>query len=71
MAPSGLYAPTCVPVAIPTNMVAGTSYSFLIQSRDFFSNNMKLGLEAATKGEYEVIYTGPVQLYGIVKDDTD
>lgn len=40
--PTGLYAPSCVvqPLSIATSMVAGTQYTFLIQTRDFYSNNM-------------------------------
>lgn len=44
VAPTNLYAPSCVPLLIPTTMVAGTQYQFLIQARDFYSNNMKLTL---------------------------
>jgi hypothetical protein len=44
VSPTDLYAPSCVPKGIPTTMFAGTQYTFLIQSRDFYSNNMKLNL---------------------------
>ena len=44
VSPTNLYAPSCVPLSIPTTMIAGTLYQFLIQSRDFYSNNMKLSL---------------------------
>lgn len=47
VAPAELYAPTCIVSGLPLNMVAGTEYTFLIQTRDFYSNNRK-GLLAAS-----------------------
>jgi hypothetical protein len=59
VAPNDLYAPSCVPKGISTTMVAGTQYTFQIQSRDFFSNNMKLSLSDAIGTNYLVTYIGP------------
>jgi hypothetical protein len=59
VAPTELYAPSCVPKGIPLTMVAGTQYTFQIQSRDFFSNNMNQALSQAIGTNYLVSYSGP------------
>ena len=38
--PTTLYAPNCVTKDLPTEMYAGYDYSFLIQGRDQYHNNL-------------------------------
>ena len=38
--PTILHAPSCVTVGIPETMYAGYDYSFLIQGRDVYLNNI-------------------------------
>jgi hypothetical protein len=37
-------------------MVAGTDYTFQVQGRDFYSNNIQLNLATAMGTNYEIIY---------------
>jgi hypothetical protein len=39
--PTNIYAPYCVPLGISETMVAGDQYSFRIQGRDFYQNNIQ------------------------------
>ena len=39
--PVNIFVPSCVPVDIPETMYAGYDYSFLIQGRDEYHNNIK------------------------------
>lgn len=72
--PTSLHAPTCVAVDIPIVMYAGYSYSFLIQGRDQFANNLGTRLATATGGSYSTIYTNvddPLEMVTAkVTDDT-
>jgi hypothetical protein len=54
-------------------MIAGDPYTFQIQSRDFYSNNMKLLLNDALDDKgYLVEYTHPeTSELGVIVDDTD
>lgn len=56
ISPSNLYGPACEPKGIPTTMVAGVAYSYQLQSRDFFQNNMKQTLGDLTAGNYLIRY---------------
>ena len=38
--PTNLYAPHCVALGVPETMVAGDQYTFDIQGRDFYQNNI-------------------------------
>lgn len=37
-------------------MVAGTQYTFLIQTRDFYSNNMNKSLQDSIGSNYQILY---------------
>ena len=41
MVPDAVHTPNCIPVDIPEVMYAGIPYSFKIQGRDQFHNNIK------------------------------
>ena len=72
VAPTNLYAPSCVPLGIPTTMVAGTEYTFQIQSRDFYGNNMQLTLAEAVSTDYSVFYSNSEQeVAAVITDDSD
>jgi hypothetical protein len=65
--PALLYAPACIVDGLPLTMVAGSSYTFQIQTRDFYSNNLKslLGVavqswQAEILSEYEDDGAAPV-----------
>ena len=55
--PASLYAPFCVPVDIPVMMHAGYDYSFLIQGRDIYYNNIADLIEDAVGADYSIVYT--------------
>lgn len=79
--PTYLYAPYCVTLGIPELMVAGTDYSFKIQGRDFYQNNIREVLTDAVGSDYSVTYSLlaeetdidflPVTVDAVVTDDTD
>ena len=50
-------------------MVAGTQYTFKIQSRDFYSNNMNLLLADAIGDDFLITYTGPSTVQAALVDD--
>lgn len=62
--PTNLYAPNCLQQGIPVQMDAGVEYTFLIQTRDFYSNN-KQEMMADAIDSYLITYTAenldPVQ----------
>lgn len=45
--PTTLHAPSCVAKDVPTEIMAGFTYSFNIQGRDRFSNNLQTNLATA------------------------
>ena len=45
--PTTLHAPSCVAKDVPIEIMAGFQYSFLIQGRDRFSNNLITNLSTA------------------------
>lgn len=45
--PTSIHAPSCVAQSVPTQMMAGFSYSFKIQGRDQYSNNLLTNLASA------------------------
>ena len=55
--PSSLHAPFCVPVDIPETMYAGYDYSFLIQGRDEYHNNIANILADAVGTDYSIVYS--------------
>ena len=55
--PSILFAPSCVPVDIPVTMHAGYDYSFLIQGRDNYHNNIADLFVNAVGANYNIFYT--------------
>jgi hypothetical protein len=55
--PSSLHAPFCVPVEIPKTMYAGFAYSFLIQGRDEYHNNIADVLADAVGIDYSIVYS--------------
>lgn len=69
VSPTDLYAPSCVPQDIPLSMVAGTQYTFKIQSRDFYSNNMNLLLDDAIGDDFLITYAGPETVQAALVDD--
>lgn len=56
--PTDLYAPSCIvePLSVATSMVAGTQYTFLIQTRDFYSNNKNQLLDDTIGTSYQILY---------------
>ena len=54
--PASLYAPSCVPVGIPETMYAGYDYSFFIQGRDEYHNNIGVSLANAVGNNYRIVY---------------
>lgn len=68
--PTTLYAPSCVPLDIPTTMIAGTQYQFTIQGRDFYSNNVEQTLNQAVGIDFSAIYSGPVNVTATMSDHT-
>ena len=52
--PTTLYAPNCVTKDLPTEMYAGYDYSFLIQGRDQYHNNLIKNLSEAAGVNYSV-----------------
>ena len=71
VAPSDIYAPSCVPLGIPTTMIAGTQYTFKIQSRDFYSNNMELNLANSLGSDYKITYqSGDNIVQAALSDDS-
>jgi len=40
VSPTNVYGPTSIQKGIPAAMVAGTDYTFQVQGRDFYSNNI-------------------------------
>jgi hypothetical protein len=55
--PANIFAPSCVPVDIPSKMYAGYSYSFLIQGRDEYHNNIRDLLADAVGTNYSIVYS--------------
>lgn len=55
--PALIYAPTCIVDGLPLLMVAGSSYTFRIQTRDFYSNNLKVPLATAVQAWQAQILT--------------
>ena len=55
--PANLDAPSCVPVKIPETMYAGYDYSFLIQGRDKYHNNIGDVLVIAVGKNYSIVYS--------------
>ena len=55
--PASLYAPSCVPVGITETMYAGYDYSFLIQGRDEYHNNIANNLANAVGTDYKIFYS--------------
>jgi hypothetical protein len=41
VAPTTVYALNCVALSVPASIIAGTQYTFQIQGRDFYSNNLQ------------------------------
>lgn len=78
--PTYLYAPYCVPLGIPATMTAGTPYSFQIQGRDFYQNNIQDILSAAVGTDHSITYSlvaedsdrgfAPVVVDAVISDDT-
>ena len=52
-----LYAPFCVPLDIVETMYAGYDYSFLIQGRDEYHNNIADSFVNAVGNNYSVVYS--------------
>ena len=60
VAPAELYAPACIVDELPLEMMAGTESTARIQTRDFYSNNMKSLLAEATQvWRAQIVYTDP------------
>ena len=55
--PNSLHAPHCVPVEIPETMYAGYDYSFIIQGRDEYHNNIADILVDAVGTDYSIVYS--------------
>jgi hypothetical protein len=47
--PALLYAPACIVYGLPLTMTAGSTYTFQIQTRDFYSNNIKILMAEAVQ----------------------
>lgn len=56
VAPTQIYGPNCVSLGIPASMVAGVEYTFEIQGRDFYENNIQDLLADAVGEDYQVTY---------------
>ena len=57
MKPSKLYAPFSVPVNISETMYAGYDYSFFIQGRDEYHNNIKDLIADAVGTDFSIVYS--------------
>ena len=72
--PYNLYAPSCVNQDIPTQMYAGYLYSFLVQGRDQYSNNIALTLSSAVGSSHSVVPSlstnSGTTFTGSITDDT-
>jgi len=55
--PNKLHAPSCVLVGIPEKMIAGYDYSFKIQGRDEYHNNIADRLVDAVGTDNSIEYT--------------
>ena len=55
--PTILHAPSCVAVGIPETMYAGYDYSFLIQGRDVYLNNIADYLETAVGVDNSIVFS--------------
>ena len=55
--PANLFAPSCILVDIPKTIYAGYDYSFLIQGRDKYHNNIKDLLTDAVGTSYSIVYS--------------
>ncbi len=69
--PSDIYAPNCVVKQVVTAYTAGTTSSFLIQGRDFYSNNIVTALLGAItdyKVEFREKDTGKLIHSGVLSD---
>ena len=64
VSPTNLYGPNCVTVGIPTTTFAGTEYTFKIQARDFYQNNIRQTLSDATDHDHEVVLS-------LIPDESD
>ena len=70
--PTVLSAPECVADGIPTLIYAGFDYSFQVQGRDQYHNNLQTTLASAVGADYSIVpslSTDPLQQFtGTVSD---
>ena len=72
--PTSLHAPSCVAVEIPDTMYSGFDYSFLIQGRDMYHNNIVDLISDAVGTDYSIVYTlisdSTVKVNAKISDDS-
>lgn len=67
--PTNLYAPSCVPLGVPSLIEAGSQYTFQIQTRDFYSNNLKSSQQDL---DFQITFTsGDETVSATLQDDLD
>lgn len=75
VSPTTLSAPESVASGVPALMYAGFSYSFLVQGRDQYHNNLKTTLTSAVGTDYSVtptLVSDPLQQFsGSISDYAD